>query len=367
MATIGALTVVAAALNDDPLWTSLLAAVIVYVAMLPVLTLVGAVLWWRRRSGRRLWVADDAGVRAGLEVQEVEGQPVRVSGLYAVPRGQGHAGRLTKELLSWADREGKTLTLTVVGVRLRQRYEAAGFRPDPRQRGLARHLLPRLLRAPGARGAPAAPGLRGLAALGLGPSLAVAAAAAVAVVSGSYWLIGRLVTVDPAAVLSPAQRLTGAFAAATAVGAVVALTLRTRRQDLDEQLARREIAAAFTERFRAASTQLGGKAAAERLAGVYAMAALADEYPQHRQQCVDVLCGYLRLPFDPSADDIETQTQIITATLPDGAVKTRHTTPARRLTTKWLERRSSALSETTPHHTPNRRGALWTSTSPEPT
>jgi hypothetical protein len=31
------------------------------------------------------------------------------------------------------------------------------------------------------------------------------------------------------------------------------------------------------------------------------MAALAEAWEQHRQQCIDVLCAYLRLPYDPSA------------------------------------------------------------------
>lgn len=30
------------------------------------------------------------------------------------------------------------------------------------------------------------------------------------------------------------------------------------------------------------------------------MAALADTWEIHRQQCIDVLCGYLRLPYDPT-------------------------------------------------------------------
>jgi hypothetical protein len=29
------------------------------------------------------------------------------------------------------------------------------------------------------------------------------------------------------------------------------------------------------------------------------MAALADDWPENRQTCVDVLCGYLRLPYEP--------------------------------------------------------------------
>ncbi|GAB2679232.1 hypothetical protein GCM10009743_64280 [Kribbella swartbergensis] len=52
----------------------------------------------------------------------------------------------------------------------------------------------------------------------------------------------------------------------------------------------------FTERFVAAAAQLGGDRPAVRLAGVHAMEALADEWVTRRRQCVDVLCGYLRLP-----------------------------------------------------------------------
>src|SRR5947207_4571217 len=53
-------------------------------------------------------------------------------------------------------------------------------------------------------------------------------------------------------------------------------------------------------RFATAAGQLGSdKPAAVRLAGVYAMAGLADDWPENRQTCVDVLCGYLRMPYEP--------------------------------------------------------------------
>jgi len=75
-------------------------------------------------------------------------------------------------------------------------------------------------------------------------------------------------------------------------GAIVALTVAYRRQkDLED--------GRFTERFGAAAAQLGADTPAERLAGVYAMAGVADRYTPFAQQCIDVLCGYLRLPFDP--------------------------------------------------------------------
>src|SRR5271155_5156122 len=55
----------------------------------------------------------------------------------------------------------------------------------------------------------------------------------------------------------------------------------------------------LNERFATAAGQLGDdKRSAVRLAGVYAMAVLADDWPENRQNCVDVLCGYLRMPYE---------------------------------------------------------------------
>ncbi len=76
----------------------------------------------------------------------------------------------------------------------------------------------------------------------------------------------------------------------------VALVVVYRRQKDTER-------AQFAQRFGGASAQLGDADTAVRIAGVYAMAAAADESPvfSRRQQCIDVLCGYLRLPYDPDA------------------------------------------------------------------
>ncbi|MFI7080672.1 pentapeptide repeat-containing protein [Micromonospora sp. NPDC049903] len=57
----------------------------------------------------------------------------------------------------------------------------------------------------------------------------------------------------------------------------------------------------FHERFAKASEQLGSDKAAIRLAGVYAMAGLADDWREGRQTCVDVLCAYMRMPYSPTA------------------------------------------------------------------
>ena len=75
--------------------------------------------------------------------------------------------------------------------------------------------------------------------------------------------------------------------------------LEEQRKQLDRTLAEQRTRT-LNERFATAAGQLGSdKPAAVRLAGVYAMAGLADDWPENRQTCVDVLCAYLRLPYDP--------------------------------------------------------------------
>ena len=76
-------------------------------------------------------------------------------------------------------------------------------------------------------------------------------------------------------------------------------TLTEQRKQLDRTLAEQRTRT-LNERFATAAGQLGSdKPAAVRLAGVYAMAGLADDWLENRQTCVDVLCAYLRLPYDP--------------------------------------------------------------------
>jgi uncharacterized protein YjbI with pentapeptide repeats len=100
------------------------------------------------------------------------------------------------------------------------------------------------------------------------------------------------------------------FASVAGAGALVALVVAYRRQRVAEVATlvdkeRWEATAAhdrtrlLNERFTAIATQLGDGQAAVRLAGVHAMTGLADDGSENRQTCVDVLCAYLRLPYDP--------------------------------------------------------------------
>ena len=96
------------------------------------------------------------------------------------------------------------------------------------------------------------------------------------------------------------------FAFAAGIGGVVALVTAYRRQrvaefahDLAARTEERETARLFNERFATAAGQLGDDRSAVRLAGVYAMAGLADDWAEQRQVCVNVLCAFLRMPYEP--------------------------------------------------------------------
>lgn len=99
-----------------------------------------------------------------------------------------------------------------------------------------------------------------------------------------------------------------AFTAVAGVGGAVALVVAYRRQNDLEQ-------GRFVERFGAAAAQLGNSDPAVRIAGVYAMAGVADDSTTfgRRQQCINVLCGYLRLPYDPVYGSTH-HSELITAT-----------------------------------------------------
>jgi hypothetical protein len=91
--------------------------------------------------------------------------------------------------------------------------------------------------------------------------------------------------------------------------------LENRRHELERQRHDLEIAkqansdmADLRARYAKAAEQLGNPAAAVRLAGVYALAALADDWHeagnfQQQVVCVDLLCAYLRMPYDPNVAD----------------------------------------------------------------
>ncbi|MCI4063522.1 pentapeptide repeat-containing protein [Micromonospora sp. R77] len=134
--------------------------------------------------------------------------------------------------------------------------------------------------------------------------------------SVSLWLLLGRPGLGPArTTLDPKDLYDGlriSLAVVAGLGGVIALVVAYQRQRVTEaqhalarSADRREATKLFGERFRSASEQLGSTEAAVRLAGVYAMLNLANDWPSGRQMCVDVLCGYLRMPFDLAATDPE--------------------------------------------------------------
>jgi uncharacterized protein YjbI with pentapeptide repeats len=86
------------------------------------------------------------------------------------------------------------------------------------------------------------------------------------------------------------------------IGAVLAGLYAYRKQKIAESEAHRTDADQFAQRYTTAAEQLGHDQAAVRLAGVYAMARLADDWTEQRQTCIDVLCAYLRMPYTPDPE-----------------------------------------------------------------
>jgi hypothetical protein len=107
------------------------------------------------------------------------------------------------------------------------------------------------------------------------------------------------------------------LAVAGGLGGGIALVVAYRRQRVteleniraeeDSALVRRrderESTKFVSERFATACILLGHEAAAVRLAGVYAVGALSDDWPEQRQACIDVLCSYLRMPYQPIPEE----------------------------------------------------------------
>src|ERR1035437_7407145 len=101
-------------------------------------------------------------------------------------------------------------------------------------------------------------------------------------------------------------------------------TLKAQSEQLDRTL-NEQRTRTWNERAATAAEQLGSdnvKPAAVRLAGVHAMAGLADDWEENRQTCIDVLCAYLRMPYEPEpGDDAPAQERLASR----GGREVRHT------------------------------------------
>lgn len=139
---------------------------------------------------------------------------------------------------------------------------------------------------------------------------AVVVVAVVVLVAGAWWVMGAPTSDFPDALPPRAldTLVTRAFAIVAALGAAALLVISYRRQLTTETGAEREVAKLFTDTFDSASDKLGSDHAAVRLAGVHALARLADEAPEGRedlvQMVIDVLCAYLRMPYTPAPEPL---------------------------------------------------------------
>jgi len=120
---------------------------------------------------------------------------------------------------------------------------------------------------------------------------------AAVVVALIVWVLPSLLTREPDVRGAEQHKAiadvrTGLIAMLVALGAVGGLSYTARTYRLAQ-------IAQLTGRFQDASKQLGEEHPTVRLAGLYAMAQLADEWTQQRQTCVDVLCAYLRASREP--------------------------------------------------------------------
>lgn len=94
--------------------------------------------------------------------------------------------------------------------------------------------------------------------------------------------------------IGPVEVTKVVLALMAAIGAVFTGAYAYRKQKIQEGDARRADAGVLADRYDRAAEQLGNSSSqAVRLAGVYAMSKLADDWPARRQQCVHVLCAYL--------------------------------------------------------------------------
>ena len=122
------------------------------------------------------------------------------------------------------------------------------------------------------------------------------------------WLIYYFLSVSPAsAKTAPIEVVRTTLTMMAGLAAVLTGIWAYRRQRLSEADGLRADDDQLTQRYSTAAEKLGHEKAAVRLAGVIAMARLADDWSKQRQQCIDVLCAYLRMPTEQDGDLSERQ------------------------------------------------------------
>lgn len=112
------------------------------------------------------------------------------------------------------------------------------------------------------------------------------------------------------------------FAFIAGIGGVIALVVAYRRQKVLEEQIRLSVRVQFhaeqvaainaydaterrvTDLYGQSVEKLGNDKAAVRLGGLYSLERLAQDYEQHRQAVIDVVCAYLRMPFQVTVKEV---------------------------------------------------------------
>jgi Pentapeptide repeats (9 copies) len=155
-------------------------------------------------------------------------------------------------------------------------------------------------------------------------ALAVAFTGAAVLLVAAWYLVSWMLGSPPRAKAKPMDTsaqldlLKLVFALVAGIGALVALVTAYRRQRIEEIAGERAeriqahaervaqdnvhdaIERRVTDLYGKAVEQLGHDKAAVRLGGLYALERLAQDQARHRQTVVDVVCAYLRMPFQYS-------------------------------------------------------------------
>lgn len=139
---------------------------------------------------------------------------------------------------------------------------------------------------------------------------AMAWAAVALIVLGAGLAVGLLVAFGGGGHSDQLDAIKTAGTIVVGAGGAAALWLTARRQRTSE-LSLNQVRAAhaatvadaearrITDLYGKAADQLGSPQAPARLAGLYALERLAQDNPAQRQTIVDLLCAYLRMPYNP--------------------------------------------------------------------
>lgn len=125
---------------------------------------------------------------------------------------------------------------------------------------------------------------------------------AVVVAGLLWWLLGTGRPEDTQRL--EALRTASSIVIGAAGGAALLLAAR-RQRSVELDLEHKDYDSTerrVTELYGKAADQLGSEKAPVRLAGIYALERLAQDQPEHRQTIVNLLCAYLRMPYEPPVD-----------------------------------------------------------------